>query len=69
MENCTYCHGADKPRTSLIGSAEESMTPANNKDVWIGPDGKLKLFVYSLHGDTIKEEKKINFCPMCGREL
>lgn len=56
MNNCEYCCGDVNSRSFLLSNGNEA--------VYIDGNGNL-----SADDELELEDKRINYCPMCGRDL
>lgn len=74
-EKCQYCDAEENKDIffefipAIFGIEKEDHTYNQDVTVFITADSELELCVMMGDDYLVKEKKKINFCPFCGRRL
>lgn len=74
-EKCQYCDAEENKDIffeflpAIFGIEKEDHTYNQDVTVFITDDSELELCVMMGDDYLVKEKKKINFCPFCGRRL
>ena len=74
-EKCQYCDAEENKDIffeflpAIFGIEKEDHTYNQDVTVFITYDYELELCVMMGDDYLVKEKKKINFCPFCGRRL
>lgn len=75
MNNCEFCREEERKDVflnwlpAMFGLETEYHDYNPDVTVFIRDDAKLELRVMMGDYYLVKEKKKINFCPFCGRKL